>query len=136
MKDYHDLYLKCDVLLLADVFEKFRNNSLENYGLWCESHYLSRRAWTWDAVLNMTKVRHELMSDADMHLFFEKGVGGGVSDISKIIAKLAISIWNLMTLSKNQKVLFTSTGIAYMVIQCLSFFQQAKSNGLIQMKLT
>ena len=40
----------------------------------------------------MTKVRHELMSDADMHLFFEKGVGGGVSDISKIIAKLAISI--------------------------------------------
>ena len=40
MKDYHDLYLKCDVLLLADVFEKFRNNSLKNYGL-CPSHYLS-----------------------------------------------------------------------------------------------
>ena len=39
-KDYHDLYLKCDVLLLADVFEKFRNNSLKNYGL-CRSHYLS-----------------------------------------------------------------------------------------------
>ena len=32
MKDYHDLYLKCDILLLADVFEKFRNNSLKNYG--------------------------------------------------------------------------------------------------------
>ena len=40
MKDYHDLYLKCDVLLLADMFEKFRNNSLINYGL-CQSHYLS-----------------------------------------------------------------------------------------------
>ena len=38
MKDYHDLYLKCDVLLLADVFEKFINNSLKNYGL-CPSHY-------------------------------------------------------------------------------------------------
>ena len=35
MKDYHGLYLKCDVLLLADVFENFRNNSLNNYG----SHY-------------------------------------------------------------------------------------------------
>ena len=33
MKDFHDLYLKCDVLILADVFEKFRNNSLKNYGL-------------------------------------------------------------------------------------------------------
>ena len=32
MKDYHDLYLECDVLLLADVFEKFRNNSIKNYG--------------------------------------------------------------------------------------------------------
>ena len=37
MKDYHDLFLKCDGLLLADVFEKFRNNSLKNYGL-CPSH--------------------------------------------------------------------------------------------------
>ena len=33
MKDYHDLYLKCDVLLLADVFDTFRNNSLKNYEL-------------------------------------------------------------------------------------------------------
>ena len=33
MKDYHDFYLKCDVFLLADVFEKFRNRCLENYGL-------------------------------------------------------------------------------------------------------
>ena len=38
MKGYHDLYLKCDVLLLADVFEKFRNNGLNIYGL-CPSHY-------------------------------------------------------------------------------------------------
>ena len=56
MKDYHDLYLKCDVLLLADVFEKFRNNSLKNYGL-CPSHYLSAPALSWDAMLNMTNVK-------------------------------------------------------------------------------
>ena len=42
-KDYHDLYLKCDVLLSADVFEKFANNSLKNYGL-CPNHYLRATA--------------------------------------------------------------------------------------------
>ena len=44
MKHYHDLYLKCDVLLLADAFEKFRNNSLKNYGL-CPSHYFSAQPY-------------------------------------------------------------------------------------------
>ena len=34
MKSYNDLYLKCETLLLADLFEKFRNNSLKNYGFW------------------------------------------------------------------------------------------------------
>ena len=43
MKDYYHLYLKCGVLLLADVFEKFRNKRLKNYGL-CPTHYLSTPA--------------------------------------------------------------------------------------------
>ena len=68
MKSYHDLYLKCDVLLLADVFEKFRNNSLKNYGL-LPSYYLSAPALSWDAMLNMTKVELGLISDVDIHLF-------------------------------------------------------------------
>ena len=42
MKDYHDLYLKCEFLLLADFFEMFRNNNFNNYGL-CPSNYLSAR---------------------------------------------------------------------------------------------
>ena len=71
MKDFHDLYLKCDVLLLADVFEKFRNNSLKNSGL-SPSHYLSAPALSWDAMLNMTKVELELITDPDMYIFFEK----------------------------------------------------------------
>ena len=62
MKDYHDLYLKWDVLLLTDVFENFRNNSLINYGL-CPSHYLSLPALSWDAILNMTKMKLEFISD-------------------------------------------------------------------------
>ena len=65
MKDYHNLYLKFDVLLLADVFGKFRSNSLKNYGL-CPSHYLSALALSWDAMLNMTKVELELIPDPDM----------------------------------------------------------------------
>ena len=65
MKDYYDLNLKCDVLLLADVFEKFRNNSIKSYGL-CPSHYLSAPALSWDAMLNMTKVKLELIIDPDM----------------------------------------------------------------------
>ena len=40
MKGYHDLYLNCDVLLLADVFGKIKNNSLKSYRL-CPSHYLN-----------------------------------------------------------------------------------------------
>ena len=54
MKDCHNLYLKSDVLLLVDVFEKFRNNSLTNYRL-CPSHYLSAPGLSWDAMLKMKK---------------------------------------------------------------------------------
>ena len=54
MKNYHDLHSKCDVLLLADEFEKLRNNSLKNYGL-RPSHYLSVSGLSCDAVLKMTK---------------------------------------------------------------------------------
>ena len=78
MKDCHDLYLKCDVLLLADVFEIFRINSLKNYGL-CLSHYLSASALSWVAMLNMTKVEIELIPDPDMYIFYGKGTRGGVS---------------------------------------------------------
>ena len=55
MKDYHFLYLKSHVLLLADVFEIFKNNCLKNQGL-CPTHYLSAPVSICDAILNMTKV--------------------------------------------------------------------------------
>ena len=86
MKDYHDLYLKCDLLLLADVFEKCRNNSLKNYGL-CPSHHLSAPALSWDAMLKMTKIKLELISDPDIYIFFERGMRGRVSNISNRYSK-------------------------------------------------
>ena len=55
MKDYQNLYLKCDILLLTDVFERFGNNSLGNYGLY-PSHYLSTPVLSWDAMSKMTKI--------------------------------------------------------------------------------
>ena len=50
MKDYDNLYLKCDILLLAVVFKKFRNNRLKNYGF-CPGHYLNVPGLSWDAML-------------------------------------------------------------------------------------
>ena len=70
MKDYHNLYLKCDFSLLPDVLEKFRNHSLKNYGL-CPSHYLNAPGLSWDAMLKITKIELELIPDPDMFTFFE-----------------------------------------------------------------
>ena len=86
IKDDHNLYLKCDVLLLADVFEKCKNNSLKNYGL-CPSQYLNAPALSWDAMLNMTKVELELIPDPDMYMLFEKDTRGEVSYISNRYSK-------------------------------------------------
>ena len=71
MNNYHYLYLKCDVSLLVDVFEKFRNRYLENYGF-CSSHYLSAPVLSWDAMLSMTKVKLDPISAVDMYLYFLK----------------------------------------------------------------
>ena len=71
MKDYHSWDLKRNVLLLADVSEKSRNRGVENYGL-CLSHYLSAPALSWDAILSMTKVELDLISEVDMYLFLKK----------------------------------------------------------------
>ena len=60
IKDYHILYLRCDVLLLADVLEHFRNRSQENYGL-CPSRYLSGPTSSWDVLGCMTKFELDLI---------------------------------------------------------------------------
>ena len=84
--EYHNLYLKCGVLLLTDGFEKYRNNSLKNYGLFW-SHYLSAPALSCVVMLNMTKVELDLIPDPDMYIFLDKGIKGGVSYISNKYSK-------------------------------------------------
>ena len=63
-KVYHDFYLNCDVLLLANIFEKIRNNNLKNYGL-SPSHYLSVPGLSLDAMLKMTKIELEVIPDPE-----------------------------------------------------------------------
>ena len=81
MRDYHDLYLELDVLLLADVFENFREICLKNYKL-DPAWYLTAPGLSWDAMLRTTKIKLELLNDPDMLMMFEKGTRGGVSMIS------------------------------------------------------
>ena len=80
-KEYHELYNITDVLLLADVFENFRDICLKIYGL-DPVYYFTAPGLAWDACLKMTDIDLELLSDPNMLLMFEKGIRGGISIIS------------------------------------------------------
>ena len=86
IKDYHDLYLKSDVLLLADVFENFRKTCLKHYKL-DPAHYYTSPGLAWDACLKTTKQQLQLLDDYDMLMMFEKGIRGGITHISKRYAE-------------------------------------------------
>ena len=86
MGDYHDHYLQKDVLLLVDVFEKFIDMCLKYYGL-DPCHYFSSPGLSWDAMLKMTGIELEKISDIDKYLFIEKGLRGGISYIAERYAK-------------------------------------------------
>ena len=75
--DYHDLYVQSDTLLLADVFENFRNKCIEI----CEldpAHFLSAPGLAWQACLKKARVKLELFTDIDMLLIVEKGIRDGI----------------------------------------------------------
>ncbi|XP_022800154.1 uncharacterized protein LOC111338012 [Stylophora pistillata] len=85
-RDYHNLYNRSDVLLLADVFENFRELCKENYTLdpcW----YFTAPGLAWDACLKLTEIELELLSDINMLHMFEAGIRGGISMISTRHAK-------------------------------------------------
>ena len=86
IRDYHDLYLKSDVLLLSDVFENFRKTCLKHYKL-DPAHYYTSPGLAWDACLKETQQQLELLTDYDMLMMVEKGIRGGISHISKRYAE-------------------------------------------------
>ena len=86
IRDYHNLYLKSDVLLLADVFENFRKTCLKHYKL-DPAHYYTSPSLAWDACLKTTGQHLQLLSDYDMLMMFEQGIRGGITHISKRYAE-------------------------------------------------
>ena len=84
--DYHDLYVKSDTLLLAEIFENFRNACLDNYGL-DPTHFVSLPGLAWQACLKKTNVKLELITDYDMFLMIEDGIRGGICHAIKRYAK-------------------------------------------------
>jgi hypothetical protein len=86
LKDYHDVYLKSDVLLLADVFEEFRKVCMTHYQL-DPAHYVSAPQLSWDAMLKMTDCSLDLISDSEMFRMLDGSLRGGISMISKRYAK-------------------------------------------------
>ena len=84
--DYHDLYVQSDTLLLADIFENFRNISLKTYGL-DPACFMSLPGFAWYACLKITRVRLELISHINMLLMIESGMRGGVCHVIRSYAE-------------------------------------------------
>ena len=83
--EYHDLYVQYDTLLLADVFEKFRNMCLEIYEL-DPAYFVSAPGLAWQAYLKR-QVKAELLTDYDMILMIDKGIRGGICQATHSYAK-------------------------------------------------
>ena len=84
--EYHDLYVQSDTLLLADVYENFRNMCLNIYEL-DPVHFVSAPGLAWQACLKKTGVELELLTDIDMLLMIEKGTTGGICQATHRYAK-------------------------------------------------
>jgi len=87
--EYSDLYLKTDVVILADVFENFRDLCLSTLKL-DPAHYMTAPGFAFDCMLKYTEVKLERLKDYNMLLFFEKSIRGGICQSSKRYAKANI----------------------------------------------
>ena len=86
MGEYHDLYLKTDVILLTDIFENFRDVCLKNCKL-DPAWYYTSPGLSWDSLQKITGMKLDLLTDINMILFIEEGIRGGVSMISNRCGK-------------------------------------------------
>ena len=106
-EDFHNHCLKKDVLLLVDSFEKFISTCLKYYNL-DPYPYFSAPGLSWDAMLKMTKIELEKISNPDKYIFIEKRMRGGVSvTLIKDTAKQIMNIAQIMTVKNLKNILLT-----------------------------
>ena len=108
MRDYYNYYFKKDVLLLANVSEKLIGTCLKYYGL-DPCHYFNSPGLSWDAMLKITDIKLEKISEIDKYLFIEKGLTGGISYIAKRYAKANNKYINDYDPKKSQHLYYTLT---------------------------
>ena len=84
--DYHDLYVYLDVALLADVFENFRDTSI-NIDKLDPAYYLSAPGLSWHSCMKRARIKLELLTDENMLLLFEKGIRGGMCNVIQKYAR-------------------------------------------------
>ena len=130
MGEYHDLYLKTDVILSANVFEAFRKVCLKNCGL-DPAHFYTAPGLTWKACLKKTRIRLELLLDPDMLLMFERGIRGGIIQSVNRWAKANNPYMGSEFILINQLNIYNIwMPTIYMDGQCLNLYRRVDSNGL------
>ena len=126
MDHYHDHCLEKDVLVLADVFEKFIDTCLKFYKL-DACQYFSSSGLSWDAMLKMTDVELEKITAIDKYLFTEKGLRGEISYIAKRCSEVN-NKYEIMILQNHQNTHRNLIGIICMVRELVDIFHMV---GLI-----
>ena len=129
--EYHDLYLRTDIIQLANVFEAFRKVCLDNYGL-DPTHFYIAPGLVWCTCLQKTGIRLDLLLDPDMLLMFKRGIRGGITQSVRRWAQANNpymgSEYDLVSQLGTYNICMQTT---YMGGQCLNLFLQEDSNGLM-----
>ena len=95
--EYHDLYLRTDVILISNIFEKFREVCIENYGL-DPAHFYTTPGLAWQACLKKTGITLDLITNPDMLLMFKRGIRGEITQVVQPFSILHPRLYKISTI--------------------------------------